>query len=99
MLRGALESSLMHSQLRRPDTREFPVVVRGISAAATLSMSVPFATLLVAALLMTPRRWRAIAVFASLGAPLGGGLLQLAFHHVGWERLFAVYLDVECSSA
>lgn len=99
MLRGALESGLMRSLLRRADTREFPVVVGGIAAVATLSMSVPFATLLVAAVLMTPRRWRAIAVFASLGAALGGGLLYLAFHHLGWERLFAVYPDVVRSSA
>jgi membrane protein YqaA with SNARE-associated domain len=67
--------------------------------AATLSMSVPFATLLVASVLVAPRRWGAIAVWASLGAALGAALLYLAFHHLGWARLFAAYPDVVRSSA
>lgn len=99
MLRGALESGLTQSLLRRADTRGFPVVVGGIAAASTLSMSVPFATMLAAAVLMAPKRWRAIAVCASLGAAVGAGLLYLAFHHLGWERLFAAYPDVVRSSA
>lgn len=99
MLRGALESGLMRSLLRQGDTQAFPIVVAGIAAASTLSMSIPFATLLMAAVLMAPRRWKAIAVCASLGAALGGGVLYLAFHHLGWERLFAAYPDVVRSSA
>ena len=71
MLRGALESGLMRTLLRRADSRAFPVVVGVVALAATLSMSVPFATLLVAAVLMARRRWGAIAVGASLGAALG----------------------------
>lgn len=99
MLRGALESGLMRTLLRRADSRAFPVVVGAVAVAATLSMSVPFATLLVAAVVMAPRRWGAIAVWASLGAALGAALLYLAFHHLGWVRLFAAYPDVVRSSA
>jgi membrane protein YqaA with SNARE-associated domain len=99
VLRGALEPSLMRTLLRRADSRAFPVVVGAVAVAATLSMSVPFATLLVAAVLMAPRRWGAIAVWASLGAALGAALLYLAFHHLGWARLFAAYPDVVRSSA
>lgn len=99
MLRGALESGLMRTLLRRADSRAFPVVVGAVAVAATLSMSVPFASLLVAAVLMAPRRWGAIAVWASLGAALGAALLYLAFHHLGWARLFAAYPDVVRSSA
>jgi membrane protein YqaA with SNARE-associated domain len=99
VLRGALEPGLMRTLLRRADSRAFPVVVGAVAVAATLSMSVPFATLLVAAVLMAPRRWGAIAVWASLGAALGAALLYLAFHHLGWARLFAAYPDVVRSSA
>ena len=99
MLRGAFESGLMRTLLRRADSRAFPMVVGAVAVAATLSMSVPFATLLVAAVLMAPRRWSAIAVWASLGAALGAALLYLAFHHLGWARLFAAYPDVVRSSA
>jgi membrane protein YqaA with SNARE-associated domain len=99
MLRGALESGLMRTLLRRADSRGFPAVVGTVALAATLSMSVPFATLLVAAVLMAPRRWRGIALWASLGAALGAALLYLVFHHLGWAQLFAAYPDVVRSTA
>lgn len=89
----------MRTLLRRADSRAFPVVIGAVALAATLSMSVPFATLLVAAVLMAPRRWGAIAVGASLGAALGAAVLYLVFHHLGWARLFAAYPDVVRSSA
>ena len=38
-------------------------------------------------------------MWASLGAALGAALLYLAFHHLGWARLFAAYPDVVRSSA
>lgn len=99
MLRGTLESGLMRTLLRRADSRAFPVVVCAVAVAATLSMSVPFATLLVAAVLMARRRWGAIAVGASLGSAVGAALLYLVFHHLGWAQLFAAYPDVVRSSA
>lgn len=99
MLHGALESRLIRSLLSRADGRAFPVAVGGVAVAATLSMSVPFASLLMAAVFMAPRRWRAIALCASLGAAFGSGLLYLAFHHLGWERFFAAYPDVVRSAA
>lgn len=99
MLRSTLESGLMRALLRRADTRAFPMVVASVAVAATLSMSVPFAGLLVAAVLMAPRRWVAIALWSSLGAALGGSILYLVFHHLGWARLFAAYPDVVRSVA
>jgi membrane protein YqaA with SNARE-associated domain len=99
MLLGTLESGLMRTLVRRADTGAFPAVVAGVALAATTSMSVPFATLLVAAVLLAPRRWAVIALWSSLGAALGAAVLYLAFHHLGWARLFAAYPDVVRSSA
>ncbi|MBI5716354.1 MAG: hypothetical protein HZC37_01550 [Burkholderiales bacterium] len=99
MLRSTLESGLMRALLRRADSRAFPMAVGAVAVAATLSMSAPFATLLAAAVLMAPRRWRAIALWASLGAAFGAALLYLVFHHLGWARLFAAYPDVVRSAA
>jgi membrane protein YqaA with SNARE-associated domain len=99
VLRGALESGLMRTLLRRADRPAFPAVVGAVAVAATVSMSVPFSTLLVAAVLMARRRWIAIAVWASLGAALGAALLYLVFHHLGWARLFDAYPDVVRSTA
>lgn len=99
MLRGTLESGLLDSLLRRADSPAFPTVVGAVAVAATLSMSVPFASLLVAAVLMARHRWGAIAVGASLGAALGAAVLYLVFHHLGWAQLFAAYPDVVRSPA
>ena len=54
---------------------------------------------LVLAVLMAPRRWISTAVWSSLGAALGAGLLYLGFHHLGWARLLEAYPDVVRSSA
>jgi uncharacterized membrane protein YdjX (TVP38/TMEM64 family) len=89
----------MRTLVRCADTRSFPVVVAAVAFAATLSMSVPFATLLVAAVLMAPRRWFAISLWSSLGAALGAALLYLVFHHLGWANLFAAYPEVVRSAA
>lgn len=99
MLRGALESGLMRALVRGADTRAFPMVVAAVALAATLSMSVPFASLLVAAVLMAPRRWATISLWSSLGAALGSAVLYLIFHHLGWARLFDAYPDVVGSAA
>lgn len=99
MLRSTLESGLMRALVRRADTASFPIVVACVATAATVSMSVPFAGLLVAAVLMAPRRWLAIALWSSLGAALGGSILYLVFHHLGWAQLFVAYPDMVRSAA
>jgi hypothetical protein len=93
-----LETHFVSALTRQADQPAFPLVVAGVAVAATLSMSVPFA-LLVAAVLMAPRRWRSIALCSSLGAALGAAVLYLAFHHLGWARLFAAYPEVVRSTA
>ena len=99
MLRTAIETGFIRTLARRADRPAFPLVAAGVALAATLSMTVPFVPLLVGAVLMTPGRWKSIAVWSSLAAALGAGLLYLVFHHLGWARLFAAYPDMLRSSA
>ncbi|MBH9552269.1 VTT domain-containing protein [Inhella gelatinilytica] len=99
MLNSSLETRLLQALLRQADAPRFPLTVAGVALAATLSMSVPFASLLVAAVLMAPRRWWAIAGGASLGAALGAALLYWAFHHMGWDALAQRYPDLMRSAA
>lgn len=99
MLRMSLQSGLLRALTRRADSRAFPLVVAGAALAAELSMSVPFASLLIAAVLLAPRRWVSIATWASLGAAFGALVLYLIFHHLGWNQLFAAYPDVVRSAA
>lgn len=94
MFRNALETGLTRTLTQRAQHRAFPVFVAGAAFASTLSMTVPFASFLIAAVLMSPKRWRAIALWASLGAAMGAGLLYLVFHHLGWARFFESYPDV-----
>jgi uncharacterized membrane protein YdjX (TVP38/TMEM64 family) len=99
MLRTSLETRLMRTLTRRAQHPAFPVFTGGVALAAALSMAVPFASLLILAVLMAPKRWKAIAMWSSLGAALGCSLLYLAFHHLGWARLLEIYPDVMRSAA
>ncbi len=99
MLLHALETRLTRTLTRRARHPAFPQWVAGAAFAATLSMTVPFASLLIIAVLLSPTRWWPIAVWSSVGAAAGAGLLYLAFHHLGWARLFELYPDVVASRA
>ena len=81
MLRLSLQSGLLRALTRRADSRAFPLVVAGAALAAELSMSVPFASLLMAAVLLAPRRWVSIATLASLGAAVGA-LVPVSYTHL-----------------
>lgn len=99
MLHASVETRLLRALTRRADTRTFPLVVAAVAMATTLSMTIPFGTLIVAAVLLAPRRWRGIAMASSIGAAIGALVLYLVFHHLGWNRFFAAYPDLVRSSA
>jgi membrane protein YqaA with SNARE-associated domain len=96
---GMLETRFVTALTRAADRPALPWVAAAVAMSATLSMSVPYASMLVAAVLMAPRRWWSIALSSSLGAALGAALLYLVFHHLGWARLFAAYPEVVRSAA
>jgi membrane protein YqaA with SNARE-associated domain len=60
--------------------RIYPVVIAALAAASTASGLYPFAPVLVAAILVAPRRWRGTYLAACLGAVVGvlalAGLVQ-----------------------
>jgi len=65
----------------------------------TLSMTIPFGSILVIAVLLAPRRWRAIAAWASVGSSLGALTLYLGFHHLGWAQFIQAYPEIAESKA
>lgn len=99
MLRINLESRLLQTLTRHADTRGFPLMVGGVAFAATVSMTVPFASVLVASVLLAPRRWRSLASWSSAGAAAGAMFLYLVFHYLGWSRVFESYPDLVRSTA
>ena len=84
---------------RNTGRREYPVLVGCAACAATLSMSFPFASLLVPAVLLRRERWAAIAFFSGVGSALGGILLYFAFRHLGWAQFEAAYPELVGSAA
>jgi len=61
------------------------VLVGGAGLAVTVSMTIPFASVIVPAVLLSRRRWLAVALAAAAGSALGGLVLYLAFHHLAWS--------------
>jgi membrane protein YqaA with SNARE-associated domain len=99
MLRINLESRLLQTLTRHADTRGFPIMVGGFAFLATVSMTVPFASVLVASVLLAAGRWRSIASWSSAGAAVGAMVLYLVFHHLGWTRVFDAYPELVRSTA
>lgn len=67
--------------------------------AMTVSMTIPFGSILAVAVLLVPRRWMAIAAWSSLGSSLGALTLYLGFHHLGWAQFIQAYPEIAASRA
>jgi membrane protein YqaA with SNARE-associated domain len=68
-----------------------------LALGGTLTAAYPVTALVVPAVLLAPRRWRMIAIFASLGSALGATLLVDAFHHWGWSQIYQHFPELESS--
>ncbi len=79
--------------------RVYPLLVGGIALLLTVSMSIPFASILVAAVLLRRDRWKEITLVSSVGSAAGGLLLYTVFHHLGWNYLIEAYPDLVQSKA
>lgn len=85
-IRAVLERAVSH--------HHYPLIVGGIAFALTVSMMVPFASVLIPAVLLCRKRWKLIAILSSAGSALGGLTLYLIFHHLGWNQIIASYPDL-----
>jgi membrane protein YqaA with SNARE-associated domain len=79
--------------------RAYPFMVALIACLLTLSMTIPFASILIGAVLLNRERWIAIAVLSSFGSALGGLFLYSVFHHLGWSGVIALYPELTQSRA
>ncbi|WP_156811469.1 hypothetical protein [Cupriavidus sp. USMAHM13] len=71
----------------RADQAIYPFVVGGLAFVATLSMCVPVAPLVAASVLLSARRWKALALCAAVGSGAAALVLYVVFHDLGWEKL------------
>lgn len=58
----------------------FPPIAAVLSAAATLSLTVPVGPVLIALVALNPRRWRVVVLWAVLGSAIAGALFT---HWIG----------------
>jgi membrane protein YqaA with SNARE-associated domain len=79
--------------------RAYPLMVGAVALIVTVSMTVPFASILIGAILLRREHWREIVVLSSLGSATGGVLLYVIFHYWGWSHLAAAYPDLLQSKA
>jgi len=84
---------------RVASNRAYPFAVGGIAFLFTISMTIPFASILIGAILVRRDRWIAIVLLASLGSSTGGVLLYLVFHHLGWNQITVLYPGLAGSQA
>jgi hypothetical protein len=70
----------------------YPLMVGAIALILTMSMTVPFASVLFTAVLLRRRRWPEIVLWSSIGSATGGLILYLVFHHLGanWSQLIRI---------
>jgi len=76
---------------RAASARAYPFVVGIIACFMTVSMTIPFAAILIGAVLLNRQRWVTIVIVSSLGSASGGIILFLALHHLGWSQVEALY--------
>jgi membrane protein YqaA with SNARE-associated domain len=62
-------------------------------------MTIPFASILIGAVLLRRDRWKEIVLVSSLGSATGGVILYLVFHHLAWSPVIAAYPDLTQSKA
>lgn len=79
--------------------RAYPLAIGFIALILTVSMTIPFASILIGAVLLRRDRWKEIVVFSSLGSATGGVILYLSFHYLGWIQIAAAYPDLTQSKA
>ena len=74
-------------------------IVGSAAFALTITMSIPFGSILAVAVVIAPRRWKSIVLLSSVGSSLGAVVIYLGFHHFGWAQFLEAYPDVAASKA
>lgn len=94
-----LETRIWLGMRERVSSRSYPVTVGVLALVITLTMTIPFSYILIGTILLRRDRWWQIVALSSLGSAIGGLVLYLIFHHLGWSRIAAAYPDLAQSQA
>ena len=97
MLHHAIEKFSHHVLQGLLSRRLYLLAVLLLAMGCTLSMLIPTTTILVIAVLLDPKRWQTITLWGSTGSAIGGSLLVLLFHHLGWNNIYEHFPDMMTS--
>jgi len=86
----ALLERVKHSPL-------LPALVGILAAVSSLSMSLPWETIVIPTILLVPQRWIGIWLSSTLGGSAGGAVLAYLFHAIGWSTLHAHFPQIATS--
>jgi membrane protein YqaA with SNARE-associated domain len=79
--------------------RTYLLMVGIIAFFITVSMTIPFALILIGAVLLRHARWKEIVLISSLGSATGGLILYSIFYYLGWSQITAAFPDLMRSKA
>jgi membrane protein YqaA with SNARE-associated domain len=83
----------VYLQEAMPD-RTYLFTVGIIAFLITLSMTIPFSSILIGAVLLRHARWKEIVLISSIGSSTGGLILYFTFYYLGWSQIAAAYPDL-----
>ena len=87
VLPGWLRELLMRSVAHR----HYSLVVTVIACTATITFSFPFVAVLIPAVLLSPRRWRTLALLSGIASGCGAAVLVEIFQYLGSAFVIAHY--------
>ncbi|EXI67347.1 MAG: hypothetical protein AW08_02182 [Candidatus Accumulibacter adjunctus] len=85
--------------MRSVGHRYYTAVVAAIAFGATVTFAFPFVAVLIPAVLLSPRRWRALGVCCGLASGFGAAVLVEIFSFLGTELVLSRYPDLVASAA
>jgi membrane protein YqaA with SNARE-associated domain len=74
--------------------RGYSFIVAALAFVLTKSMTIPAVSVVVGAILLRRDRWMGLVLVASFASAIGGMVLYLIFHHLGWSQVAAAYPDL-----
>jgi len=89
-----LPDCLRRLLLRSVSHRYYSLVVTAIAFWSTLTFSFPFVIVLVPAVLLSPRRWRALGLLCGIASGLGAAALVEIFRYLGSAFVVARYPEL-----
>jgi hypothetical protein len=96
--RRRLLDRALHALAATTHSRWYGPLAGAIAFGLTLTASAPYTAVLVAALWLTPERWKSLVLFSALGGAAGAIVVIGGFQHLGWAAVHATFPELAASA-